>query len=167
MITRAAWAGWPIGALDIPAIYHPPATRVSHYRFRRDWTEGIVIFLLLLLEALLPWPRVRRRPWWSGFGRRLRCLLVPGRLLSTRPEARAETWFTTSALALAVATMLFAPIGWPTAVMAAWVGWRWHTGLTAIGIAAAPSLIAMFGIAIGLIPLGVGIISWALSPRFR
>ena len=167
MITRAAWAGWRIGSLDIPAIYHPPTTRISHYRFRRDWTEGIAIFLLLLLEALLPWPRIRRGPWWGGIAGRGRSLLFPARMFGFRPEHRTEIWFTGCALVMAIATLLFAPIGWPTIAIASWIGWRWHAGLTAIGIAVAPSLIAQFGILPGLSPLAVGITTWIISFGFR
>ena len=143
MITRAAWAGWPIQSIDVPAIYHARDTRVSHYRFRRDWSEGIGIYLLLLGEALLP--RIHRgsaerHPLRSSFLRRFDRLLSPGPLRGRRPEAATNRWFLLVALVLATFVALVAPATTATIAVIAWVGWRWHAGFTAIVIASLPSL---------------------------
>ena len=142
-ITRAAWAGWPIRSIDVPAIYHPRDTRVSHYRFRRDWSEGIGIYLLLLGEALLP--RIHRggpdrRPFRTAFLRRFDRLLSPGPLRGRRPEAATNRWFQVVAILLAVLVAMIAPASSATLAVVAWVGWRWHAGFTAMTIAAIPAL---------------------------
>lgn len=143
MITRAAWAGWPIHAIDVPAIYHARGTRVSHYRFRRDWSEGIGIYLLLLGEALLP--RIHRgtpgrRPFRSSFVRRFDRLLSPGPLRGRRPEAATNRWFQVVALLSAAVVATVAPASQATIAVVAWCGWRWHAGFAAMAVAALPSL---------------------------
>ena len=146
MITRAAWSGWPITSIDVPAIYHPPSTRVSHYRFKRDWSEGIGIYLLLLLEALLPrFPRSSsdRRPFRDGVLRRVDRLLSPGSLRGRRPEAATERWFQIIALAIGGLTAMLAPSSIVTLAAIAWIGWRWHAGFAAMAIAATPSLLEL------------------------
>lgn len=144
MITRAAWAGWPITSIDVPAIYHPPSTRVSHYRFRRDWSEGIGIYLLLLLEAILPrFPRALdgRRPFRDGLLRRFDRLLSPGPLRGRRLEAATERWFQTTALLAGGLTAVLAPPSIVTLAAIGWIGWRWHAGFAAMTIAAFPTLL--------------------------
>ena len=163
MITRAAWAGWPIGSIDIPAIYHPRDTRVSHYRFRRDWTEGIAVYLLLLLEAIIPWPRRRHGPPMAGTLRRIRKLLLPDPIMGARPEARTESWFFTLSMAIALLVMLFAPIGAVSLAVSAWIGWRWHVGLPAIAVAITPSTTLLFGNPIGFLPLAAGVAIFVAS----
>jgi glycosyltransferase involved in cell wall biosynthesis len=146
MITRAAWAGWPITSIDVPAIYHPPSTRVSHYRFGRDWSEGIGIYLLLLLEATLPrFPRSGggRRPFRDGFLRRCDRLLSPGALRGRRPEAATERWFQLIALAAGGLTATIAPPSMVTLAAIGWIGWRWHAGFAAMAIAAFPTLLEL------------------------
>ncbi|MAH66823.1 MAG: hypothetical protein CMJ27_11405 [Phycisphaerae bacterium] len=143
MITRAAWAGWPVRSIDVPAIYHARDTRVSHYRFRRDWSEGIGIYLLLLGEALLP--RLHRgsadrRPIRGSFLRRFDRLLSPGPLRGRRPEAATNRWFLLAAILLATLVATLAPASFATIAVIAWAGWRWHAGFAAIVIAALPSL---------------------------
>ena len=143
MITRAAWAGWPVGSIDVPAIYHARDTRVSHYRFRRDWSEGIGIYLLLLGEALLP--RIHRggpdrHPFRTAFLRRFDRLLSPGPLRGRRPEAATNRWFLLVALVLATFVAMVAPASTATIAAIAWAGWRWHAGFAAIVIASLPSL---------------------------
>ena len=143
MITRAAWAGWPVRSIDVPEIYHPRDTRVSHYRFRRDWSEGIGIYLLLLGEALLP--RIHRgatgrHPFRSSFLRRFDRLLSPGPLRGRRPEAATNRWFQLVAILLAILVAILAPASSATLAVVAWVGWRWHAGFAAMTIAAIPAL---------------------------
>ena len=53
-VTRAVWSGCGVRSVVIPSIYAPPGERRSHYRFLRDWPEGIAIYLWLLLLALAP-----------------------------------------------------------------------------------------------------------------
>ena len=139
MITRLAWRGVPIGSIDIPAIYHPRETRVSHYRFRRDWPEGIAIYLHLLLVALIPNVPTGGRPTIRRFSR----LLSPGPLRGRRPEIATNRWFTLTALAVAIVAGLFLPASpWTLGIMV-WIGWRWHLGLAAIVLAGLPSVLTL------------------------
>ena len=59
VITRAAWAGFPIVELPVRCRYFPPAERVSHFRPWRDSLRQGALHLLLLLRALAPWPHRR------------------------------------------------------------------------------------------------------------
>ena len=140
MISRMAWRGVQIRQLDIPAIYHPRETRISHYRFGRDWPEGIAIYLWLLLVALVPLPR----GGWSGvvrtFTRRFDRLLSPGRLRGRRPETWTDRIFVTISLLVGLLAGLTLPASPWTVGIAAWFGWRWHAGLGAIALATIPSL---------------------------
>lgn len=145
-VTRAAWAGMSVRDVQVPSIYAPYGTRVSHYRFVRDWTEGIAIFLWLLLLALVPRPdhgfRASRIATW----RRIGTFLAPGPFLSERMVASTErSFFGITAL---VAIML-ALIGLPTSLISvacvAWIGWRWHVSALAILIALVPVLAELIG----------------------
>lgn len=55
-LTRAIWAGFVYERVAIRCIYQraPDGTRSSHYRFMRDWPEGIGINLWLTGAALCP-----------------------------------------------------------------------------------------------------------------
>ena len=133
MITRLAWSGTRIRSVDIPAIYHAGDDRVSHYRFARDWPEGIAIYLWLLVIALVP----RGIGGWSTrLLRRTSRLISPGPLRGDRPEVRTNRW--TAALSIGFGALLggIVPASpWMLAVVA-WIGWRWHAGLAAILLAA-------------------------------
>jgi uncharacterized protein (DUF2062 family) len=56
VITRAAWAGFPIVEVPVRCTYFPPAERVSHFRPFRDSARQLALHLLLLARALAPWP---------------------------------------------------------------------------------------------------------------
>ena len=132
MITRLAWRGTSIRSVDIPAIYHRGDDRVSHYRFLRDWPEGIAIYLWLLLVALVPTFAPGRR---TRFVRRCSRLLSPGPLRGDRPEVRTNRWTSLVACLLGGGIAAVAPTApWAIAVVA-WVGWRWHLGFAAILLA--------------------------------
>ena len=158
MISRLAWRGVRIRQLDIPAIYHSRDTRISHYRFGRDWPEGIAIYLWLLLLAVVPVPR----GGWSGsrrtFTRRFDRLLSPGRLRGRRPE----TWTNRIFVAISLLVGLFAGLWLPaspwTVGIASWLGWRWHAGLGTIALAVVPSLNAM--------PVSVPAVPWVATLGF-
>jgi hypothetical protein len=52
-IIRLAWGGVRIRQVKIPVIYPSRAVARSHYRFGRDWPEGIAILLLCVLMRVL------------------------------------------------------------------------------------------------------------------
>ncbi len=55
-LTRAVWAGYRLVSVPIRCIYRKdePGAPASHYRFRRDWPEGVAINLWLMAAALGP-----------------------------------------------------------------------------------------------------------------
>jgi|GEM_PF-585592 len=59
-LTRALWTGVAYESVPIRCIYAPHGARRSHYRFRRDWPEGIAVNLWLLVMALCPPAPTRR-----------------------------------------------------------------------------------------------------------
>jgi len=152
MITRLAWRGVEVVAIDIPAIYHPRETRISHYRFRRDWPEGIAIYLWLLLVALVPIPWGGLRGVGRSFVRRFDRLLSPGPLRGRRPETTTNRLLAVTALAAGGLTGLALPASPWTLGVATWIGWRWHAGLAAIILAAGPSA--------RTVPVLAGLDSW-------
>ena len=140
MISRLAWKGVEVVGIDIPAIYHPRETRVSHYRFRRDWPEGIAIYLWLLVVALVPIPWGGVRGVMRSFARRFDRLLSPGALRGRRPETTTNRLLAMVALAAGAAAGVAVPASPWTLAIAGWIGWRWHAGLAAIALAVGPSV---------------------------
>lgn len=71
MIIRLAWAGATTKEVTIPVIYRPRAIGPSHYRFGRDWPEGIAVLASCVLRRCFD-PRVtwdsstgsNRTIWW-------------------------------------------------------------------------------------------------------
>lgn len=169
MVSRLAWEGVAVRQLDVPAIYHPRETRVSHYRFGRDWPEGIAIYLWLLVVALLPMPRGGGRGMTRCLVRRFDRLLSPGRLRGRRPETWTDRIFVGVALVAGLLAGLVLPASPWTVAGAAWIGWRWHAGLGAIVLATIPSLESMSMTAAAtpwLVTLGVAwLISGVIRPR--
>lgn len=167
MISLLAWRGVPIRQLDIPAIYHPRETRISHYRFGRDWPEGIAIYLWLLLVALIPMPlggwRGIRRGWLRRFDR----LLSPGRLRGRRPETRTDRIFVILSLLIGLPAGLLLPASPWTAGTAAWIGWRWHAGFGAIALATIPSLESMPATASSIPWVATFGVAWVISGFVR
>ena len=127
MITRAAWDGWNIRSINIPAIYHSGEQRVSHYQFRRDWAEGIGIYALLLLEALIPGRHLfRGRP---------RTILFPKHLIGDGAASTTEVWCMSIGILLAILISV-AGVHTPYALAAiVWAGICWHVGLPVLLIA--------------------------------
>ncbi len=142
MITRLAWRGTPVRSLDVPAIYHSGDDRVSHYRFGRDWPEGIAIYLWLLVSALVPLPG---SGWRRGTLRRISRLLSPGPLRGDRPEVRTNRWASIAVLGVAAVLGGTLPTSPWTLAAVGWVGWRWHAGLAAILLAGGGSWASVFG----------------------
>lgn len=167
MISLLAWQGVAIHQIDIPAIYHPRETRVSHYRFGRDWPEGIAIYLWLLIVALLPIPRGGGRGTSRGAVRRFDRLLSPGRLRGRRPETWTDRLFVVIALLVGLLAGLLLPASPWTVGIATWVGWRWHAGLGAIILATAPSLESMPATAPAVPWLATLGVAWLLSGLVR
>ena len=132
MITRLAWAGVKIRSIDVPAIYHAGDERVSHYRFGRDWPEGIAIYLWLLVLALIP---RSTGGWRTQLLRRTSRLISPGPLRGDRPEVRTNRWTAAVSIGFGVLVAGIVPASpWMLAVVA-WIGWRWHAGIAAILLA--------------------------------
>jgi hypothetical protein len=71
MIIRLAWAGVATSEVTIPVIYRPRSIGPSHYRFGRDWPEGIAVLASCVLRRCFD-PRVTwdsstgsaRTLWW-------------------------------------------------------------------------------------------------------
>lgn len=59
-VIRSAWAGAVIEQVPIPVIYRDHATAPSHYRFRRDWSEGTLVLVSAVAQRVFD-PRTR----WS------------------------------------------------------------------------------------------------------
>jgi len=78
-ITRAIWAGARYEPHPIRCIYHEGPLRRSHYRFLRDWPEGIAVNLwLTALAALPPLPNARAI---ARFARQIEGALAPARAM--------------------------------------------------------------------------------------
>ena len=167
MITRIAWRGVEVIPIDIPAIYHPRETRVSHYRFRRDWPEGIAIYLWLLLVALVPVPWGGGRGVGRSFVRRFDRLLSPGPLRGRRPETWTNRLLAITTLAVGAIAGITLPASPWTVAAAGWIGWRWHAGLAAIALAIGPSVRATPALAGMEQWLVVAGIAWMLGGVIR
>ena len=167
MISRMAWRGVPIRQLDIPAIYHPRETRISHYRFGRDWPEGIAIYLWLLLVALLPLPHGGWRGCRRTSTRRFDRFLSPGRLRGRRPETWTDRIFVATSLLVGLLAGLLLPASPWTAGIAAWCGWRWHAGIGAISLAVIPSLDSVPALAPTIPMVAIFGVAWLVSGLVR
>jgi len=55
IITRAAWAGFPVVSVPVTCRYFEMHRRVSHYRPLVDSLHAILLHMMLLLQALLFW----------------------------------------------------------------------------------------------------------------
>ena len=151
MITRAAWNGWDIRSINIPAIYHSGEQRVSHYKFRRDWAEGIGIYALLLLEALIPGRHLfRGRP----------CTIVfPKNLIGNGAASKTEMWFMCICILLALIISI-AGVHTPYALAAIiWAGICWHVGLSVLLIATSSAWLSAESSMISISLMATGIIA--------
>ena len=104
VLTRAAWAGLPILAVEVSVHYPPDGERVSHFHQFRDNFRLTCLHTRLVTRALLPWPHrrlVERRPEEVVAARREKLsLLHPVNLVKYLCREH------TSALQLAVAAWL-------------------------------------------------------------
>ena len=157
-ITRASWAGCRVRSVTVPSLYAPAGERLSHYRFLRDWPEGIAIYLWLLLRALLPRPVAVRR-------------LVPGLLLHrglVGPSMAARTergylllWML-GIVALSCLALLL-PLPWWWMIAIAWVGLAWHGSVWLVGGALAGFWLGLHAtLAIALVVPGVAVLTGVL-----
>ena len=131
-VTRAVWSGATVRGVVIPSIYAPYGTRKSHYRFGRDWTEGICIFIWLLAHALVP--SARPTSWW----RNLKGLFTQQRFTGASMAARTERlylvlWMIGIVLASVVGPFL--PMSWLVLGLIAWFGLAWHGSALLVGAA--------------------------------
>lgn len=80
-IVRLAWRGVAVREVPIPVIYRDRSVAPSHYRFARDWTEGVLVLVATVgLGVVSP---ARR---WSGGSASVRDLAWP--LLRARASSR-------------------------------------------------------------------------------
>ncbi len=56
IITRAAWAGYPVIEVPVTCKYFLPSERVSHFRPLRDGFRSFLMHARLTLRRLNPWP---------------------------------------------------------------------------------------------------------------
>lgn len=145
-VTRAAWAGMSVHDVQVPSIYEPNGNRVSHYKFYRDWTEGIAIYLWLLLLALVPRPDHGLRASRIATSRRIGALLAPGPFMSERMLSSTErSFFGLTAVIAIVLALVGLPASWITVACVVWVCLRWHVSLLAMLIALVPVLAGLVG----------------------
>src|SRR5688500_18713196 len=56
IITRAAWAGFPIVQVPVTSRYAPLGQHKSHFRTWVDTRRALALHVRLLLRAMAPWP---------------------------------------------------------------------------------------------------------------
>lgn len=104
VLTRSAWAGLPILAVEVSVHYPPGGERVSHFHQFRDNLRLTCLHTRLVSRALLPWPHhrlVERTPEQVVAVRREKLsLLHPGNFVKYLCREH------TSALQLAVAAWM-------------------------------------------------------------
>lgn len=66
-VIRCVWRGASVREVAIPVIYREPEVARSHYRFGRDWPEGIAV-LLLAVAARVVNPQARWAAQGAGLG---------------------------------------------------------------------------------------------------
>ncbi|MDG2029484.1 MAG: glycosyltransferase family 2 protein [Phycisphaerales bacterium] len=141
-ITRAAWAGCRVSSVRIPSIYAPYGERKSHYRFKRDWPEGIAVYLWLLLCSLVP----NLRP--KSLVRNLRGASGSLGFLGVTMAARTERTYIIAWMIGIMALSLLAPVlpwPWVALVLILWVGFAWHGSVWLVGAALAGYWLGAFG----------------------
>lgn len=130
IITRAAWAGFPVLDAPVRCTYFSGADRVSHFRPWLDSLRQTSLHLRLVARALLPWtsraraaapPAAERRPLW----RRAAHWLSPRRCLR---EARVgELGRLELAAALGIGAMIGSlPFFGLHTAMSIYTAWRLH-----------------------------------------
>ncbi len=152
-LTRAIWAGAIYESMPIRCIYEVGGARRSHYRFRRDWPEGVAINLWLCMLALRPpWPTRRsleRFAWQIG------AALSPRRMMDQlRGDAPSRLHGAASA---AIGAALLGAWGmpgvssraaWIASAVAAWTMIRLHGSMgLAVGGGVAAALLARLPVA--------------------
>jgi glycosyltransferase involved in cell wall biosynthesis len=141
-ITRAVWAGFRVSSVRIPSIYAPYGERKSHYRFKRDWPEGIAVYLWLLLCSLVP----DLRP--KSLARNLKGLSGSAVFLRTGMAARTERAYLIGWMIGILTLSLLAPVfplPWLALVLIFWVGLAWHGSVWLVGAALVGYWLGAFG----------------------
>jgi len=139
-IVRLAWRGVRVRSVPIPVIYRDPGIAPSHYRFRRDWTEGVLVLVASVLLRI-----VDPRRGWCGEGAPHRELLWP--------LARGDAW--TGLLAIAAAGVGAA---WAAASALA------LDGVAALAVAALPLAVATVRTRAPILPAAAGAALGWLAP---
>jgi glycosyltransferase involved in cell wall biosynthesis len=52
IIARLVWLGVRVSEISLPVIYHPRSQAHSHYRFRRDWPEGVLVLICVVVQRM-------------------------------------------------------------------------------------------------------------------
>ena len=141
-ITRAVWAGFKVRSVVIPSIYAPYGERKSHYRFGRDWTEGIAVYLWLLLVSLLP----TLRP--AALRRNLHGLVrFPSLRAGTAMGVRTERCYLVAwCFGIIVLSLLapWLPGSWIVLGLIFWGGVAWHGSAWFVALALAGYALGAF-----------------------
>ena len=159
-ITRAVWAGCSVGSVQIPSIYAPKGERQSHYKFRRDWTEGIAIFVWLLLISLLP--SIKPGAWC----RHARLFLMSRNAPFFKPMSLRTEWLFLAAsfFVLAVALLLLLPFSWVVVIMIVWLGLAWHMSGVVMALMLGVSVVGLFAPELARALSGLaGVVSFSLG----
>ena len=141
-ITRAVWSGVPVRSVVIPSIYAPYGARKSHYRFGRDWTEGIVVFIWLLLCSLVP--STRPRSWRRSLIGLFTQQRFTGGSMAARTERLYLVWWMLGIILVSLAGPLL-PLPWLVLLVIFWCGVAWHGSVVLVGAAIAGCLLGTHG----------------------
>ena len=141
-ITRAAWAGFGVRSVRIPSIYAPYGERKSHYRFKRDWPEGIAVYLWLLLCSLFP--ALQRESLARNLTGSIRCGGFFGATMAARTERTYLIAWMMGILTLSLLAPVL-PLPWLALILILWFGLAWHGSVWLVGAALAGYWLGAFG----------------------
>lgn len=157
VIARLTWRGTAISELSIPVIYRDASVARSHYRFRRDWPEGICCLLAVVALRVID-PRTRWAPGGAPWRELAWPILAGGRL--TGPLASIAAGISATAMALAgqvIPGLIPASI---TATILAFAALRTRTPVPPLAIAgvlgaAFPGFMLVSALPLGVLAAGV------------
>lgn len=141
ILTRAAWAGFPVVNEPVRCRYFPKGERVSHFKLGRDWGEGLLLHVRLLLRTIAPVPTRFDRPGPLPRRSLLRSAwdaICPLRLFRLALGDHADTLLLASSVGLGVLVGIIPAWPW-TLLPIAWIGWRLHAHLVAAMIGFLPA----------------------------
>lgn len=157
MITRTAWAGWPVLEQPVTCRYFREAERVSHFRPWRDTCAQVGMHIRLIARALLPLPRVVRREAPSRRVVAFLAWLDPRRAWNRSRASTLGMLETGAALGFGVWVGLW-PLSGGQVLPALFLAWRLHLhpAATLLGVlaAAGPAGAALHDALAGMAPAG-------------